>query len=185
MTIHETRAAAIIAATQDYLDQTSATLPGFAQQVAEEYRRRVPAHARGIEFHAGGDPVAAIGANRQLVRRMLTGEVRLPAELEEAWVAALPERWRARLVAELAARYGLLAVPIPGEGPRHGDLARLFREAGEAGQICARMLADGDFGPEDAPLFGDAIREIDDVIAAAVALKAQIRARVFPRGEAA
>ena len=92
------------------------TRESFADEVVDLYHQRTPLALRGIQFHAvekGGDPYAVQRANAQLLFRMLQGPVRLAAELEEAVVLALPQPYQGACLSDLAARYGLLATPMP------------------------------------------------------------------------
>lgn len=174
----ETRAELILRYVQSLLRETRVSMESFAADVVEQYHGRTPGGARTIRFHGGGDAYKDMRANAQLLRRFLEGEVRLPVDLEEAVVMALPDSRRRQLLAALAARYGLLAVRNPNTQRRFEDdtaaLAGLFKEAGEAGAALAPMLADGRFGPEDRPLAVTAKRELEDVLTAASGLLARI-----------
>ena len=175
----ETRAQVIIRYTQDYLRATGTKKATFADAVMRKYHDQVPPMLREIRFHTGGDTYADMKANAQIIRRFMEGDNRLPADLEESWVAALPDIWSLRLVSELAYRYGLLAVHMPQSASSHtGDLAKLMKETGEACTVTSRMLDDGRFTPDDMPLYKKAMDEIDDVLVAAIELKTRIQCEV-------
>jgi len=175
----ETRAQTIVRYTQDYMRSTGTKTTALAADIAHSYQAFVPAMLRHINFHKTRDTYADMRANAQIIRRFMEGDNRLPAELEEAWVNSLPEPWRVRLTAELAKRYGLLAVSMPvGANSHTGDLAKLMRETGEACAVTALMLANGHFGPEDMPFYKKAIAELDDVLVAVMELKNRITTEV-------
>lgn len=151
----------------------------YADRVADIYRERTALAERDVPFHAGTTTdqiLDAKRANAQLLRRMLSGEVRLPADLEESLVLALPEAIRRRCVAELCDRIDLLAVPKPradaaGQAKLLSDLCREF---GEAVERIAPMLHDGGIDASDRAQAPAAMRELNDLIGAAVSLRAQI-----------
>lgn len=163
---------------------TRLALETYACDVVGLYEQRTPLHSRHLQFHGGGrDPYADMRANAQLVRRMLGDEapVRMPAELEEALVLALPEPFRAECLRELCDRYGLLAVRKP---PMAGDMtgalrqpAALLREVGEALEALAPVLADGKVSREDdGPQLRTLLAELDDVIGTCMSMKAAAHA---------
>jgi hypothetical protein len=151
----------------------------YADDVARLYQERTPKDARSLAFHEhmrGSDPLKVRGANKQLVFRMVDpeGPVRLPVELEEAAVLALPSPFREACLAELAQRYGLLAAPMPpceavATITSCGDLARAF---GQCLQALASTIGDGHLDPGDATRAPVAVRELEHLIALATGLRA-------------
>lgn len=179
--MREPRSATIWRHVRDALRHAGLTELAFAQQVVEAYHQRVALHERVVEFHSGTTAAQldeAMRANAQILRRMSGGIVRTPADLEEAVVDALPANYRRRLLAELAGRYGLLAVPVPmlDSVSQHRCLADLIREFGEAVERVAPMLADGRIDASDAAQAPAALRELNDVLAATQGLIALIHA---------
>lgn len=159
------------------------TRESFADEVVALYHQRTPLAQRGIAFHQverGTDPYAVQRANAQLLFRMLQGVVRMPAEIEEAVVLALPEPYRGRCLHDLAERYGLMAAQIPAveSGAQTASLGELASEFGEAVKAMAVTLGDGHLTPADAPSAQLAIRELDELIAKATSLRAQHQAVV-------
>lgn len=161
------------------------TEQAFAARVAALYVERTALAERVVPFHSQGTTLdqadRAQRANAQLLRRMLAGDVRLPIDVEEAIVLALSEPLQRQCLAELAARYDLLAVKRPRIGGTEADarLADLCREFGEAVESVAPLLADGRLDAADrtgAPL---ALKQLGDVIAAAVSLQQQITLGAF------
>lgn len=160
----------------------------YADDVARIYQARTTPPARGIEFQAhqrGRDPYEVRKANKQLLFRMIDpeGPVRLPVELEEAAVLALPQPFRDACLAELAGRYGLLAAPLPDAVAAKptascGELTAAF---GECLKALAATIDDGSLDPRDATHAPAAIRKLDHLLALATGLRA---AHVAVRGGA-
>lgn len=171
----ETRAQTIERHVRDMLHQTSVSLPSFSTAVVTQYHGRTAPAARGVLFHTDGDAYRCMRTNAQIIRRYLDGEPRLPCELEEALVLAMPDPWRTRCLSELAARYGLLAARIPEQGRAETDISQLFREAGEAGAAIAQWLEGvREMGVHESQVAATAEKELHDVIAAATGLLARI-----------
>lgn len=169
--MNETRAMTVYRHVQQFLHETGVSWPAYGIAVVGAYHERTAPQLRGVLFHTQGDHYQCARLNAQILRRFLDGEHRLPAELEEALVLALQASWRERCLADLCARYGLLAARIPAAGEAQRNVGSLFKEAGEAGVAIAQMLETrGDIGPEDAQLADAAERELHDVIAVATTL---------------
>lgn len=181
MTLPETRSQVIERHLRALLRETRTSWPTLASRVVEHYHARTPLHARAVRFHVGGDAYDDMRANAQLLRRWFDEDTnaRLPADLEEAVVLALDEPYRARCLEDLAARYGLLAVPAALEAGAaefcdHRRLAGFMREAGEAAAAVARMLDDGRIGPEDQPLVEATVNQLRRALARGFGLIARI-----------
>jgi AcrR family transcriptional regulator len=182
--MRDTRASTIHAHLLTALKHSGIDQDDFAEDVARLYFERTPLHARSIEFHQhtrGGDPYAVRRANAQLLFRMLkpAGPVRMPVEIEEAVVLALPQPYRDECLRELNERYGLLAAALPaGNDASLADQVRspcdLMRKAAAAVERIAPMLEDGRIGPEDAAYFADALAAINAMMGCGVTLTAQI-----------
>src|SRR5690606_5027224 len=104
----------------------------------------------------------------------------LPADLEDAWVMALPEPFRGECERDLARRRGMLAVQMPAddETAQAVGLARLAHEFGELMSALAPALADGKLDATDLPYARRILDESDDLISAVVALRRQVQALV-------
>jgi hypothetical protein len=155
------------------------TIESLAARAVDIYQQRTPLHARGIEFQPlGRDPYLALRANALHVRRFMgvsSPSVRMPAELEEAMVLALPEPFKRECLKELAERYGLLASRAPQPDGRVWDgPADLMRECAEALRALAPALVDGKLGREDAAELRACMRHLDEVHSAAHSLMAQL-----------
>ena len=70
------------------LARSALTERTYAQHVADIYLERTPLHARTVTFAQSSDPYADTEANRQIVKRMLDGRVRMAGDLEEALILA-------------------------------------------------------------------------------------------------
>lgn len=178
--MYEPRASTIAEAVRRALRATGITERAYADDVAQIYQQRTALHERSVEFHGyttADTYEAASRANAQLLRRMLSGEHRLPVDLEEACVLALPQPHQRQLLAALCQRYGLLAVPMPASGgtAQHTQLADLMRDVSEAIDRVVPMLADGRIDRADRVMAPAALAELRDVAASATALAASIR----------
>lgn len=151
----------------------------YAARVVEHYHAAVDVTDRGVSFHVAttaDDFDNAQRLNTQTVKRVLTGEIRMHADLEESLVAALDPADRERLQTRLLARSGLLYARQPGEG-EGGDLVgpcELMRRAADAVQRIAPMLCDMRITADDAPHFADAEEALGKVMGACVTVTTQI-----------
>lgn len=171
LTARETRTRLICNFICAWLDDDKETQTNYADNLRALYWLMVPDPAeRCVDFHWGGDPASDLEANRQLVMRRIKYITRLDADLEEAFVFALPDGPRAKLIQLLAARYFLLAVPIPQhDGPGAAQLARLLTEFGQMVEASAPLLADGEVNSKDKQCdLEKGLEETDDVLAAVI-----------------
>lgn len=159
--IHATRSRTIVAHLRALLDETSVRQKTYAVRVVELYHELVPAHARDVHFVTEGDAHDCAKANHQKLFRMINDafeDTRLPMDLEEPMVEALDEPYRGRCKVDLAARHGLLAVPLPSCNPRDA-LASLGAAAvgfGEVFKTVGPAVADGVIDAMDRPYLRDA-----------------------------
>lgn len=160
---HEPRSVTIIRHVTDYLLSTSVSRAAYADDVKNLYHQRIPnPAARCVRFHEGGDAIKDLKANDQLVQRFLQQDVKFPADIEEAFVLALPPQRRRRCLADLMARYELLAAPIPKATTEDASesLSRLLDSTGAVIRAIAPMMADGVVDERDAPHAKKALRTI-------------------------
>ena len=183
----EPRSAVVLRHTREAMrTDTRMCIRKFASRVAEHYISTVDEHDREIQFHVGTTLDTACDAekaNAQLIGRFLNGTVRLPADLEEAWVHALPEPHRLECARELARRYGFLGAVIPDESDTPvssvGDLAIRF---GAAMQTLGPILADGRIDHDDCPeQVLNCIKLGTDLVAAWATLNQQLLAVLPPQ----
>jgi len=165
----ETRAQVIWRHATAFINGTGISWATYSANVAEHYTGAVPDHLCLVEFSKHHDPHKRMVLDAQTVRRFEhETKFGLPADLEDSMVMALPAGRRRALQAELAARTGLLATPIPeaSEQANTASVASLMRETAEAIEAIAPMLQDGRIDHNDAHLAGHAERQILEALAA-------------------
>lgn len=180
------RQSVVYAHTRRMLDQTSMDATAFAMAVAEQYLTLNAPDVRHVKLRLGqGDELLkAMANNGQVIRRYMDGTVKvLPADLEDAWLLALPEPYRGECERDLARRRGLVPVQL-GIGDAACEPVCLGRLAREFGQLCealAPALTDGKVCDADLPHAARILNESDDLIAAVLALRRRVVA-IMPGG---
>jgi hypothetical protein len=176
----EPRSRFIVRRTSEILRRAPLCVRKFASTVATLYMGRTVDHERVIQFdQESGSIDAACRAevrNAKKVQHLLDGEVKFPADLEEAWVDALPGPHKNDLIRELAARYGLIGARAPVCSSLHpiADLASVLRDAGEISTALAPAFANGTLDSQDAPHLLQARPIISRALADCASLLAQI-----------
>lgn len=170
----------IYAITRRMLDETAMNAASFAVAVAENYLSLTAPDVRELKFRSaeGYDVFEAQRHNAQIFRRYMDGTVKvLPADLEDAWVLALPAPYRDECELMLARRRGRLSVQMPGieAGADAAAMAQVMAEAGALCSTWARSLADG---VVDRGELKEIDQKSDGVIAAVLSLRAHVRAQV-------
>ncbi len=165
------RHAVIFGITRRMLDQTAQCVRKFAMRVAECYFEQTAVDQRHVKFRWGvtiDELCKAERHNAQVLGRYMDGTVKVfPADLEDAWVSALPAPYRAELERELAARRGHLAVLIP-VGVAADAVAvaqRMTKDFSELLGATAPILEDGVMNQADRPQLKRMVGEIDDMTA--------------------
>ncbi|HKJ89243.1 MAG TPA: hypothetical protein VKA48_12140 [Gammaproteobacteria bacterium] len=163
---HPTRQDVVFAATHAVMHELGWSLADLAESIAVIYCDQVPEEHRDLKLTAEpkGQGVDAYyhwkESTRRQVERLLNGSVRMPVELEEAWIDALPSPYRERVIGQLAARLGYLAVAIPEDSDCTVEsLGEVLKEHSEAVQASAPMVADGQITEDDRIHAGEAYRE--------------------------
>lgn len=146
--------------------------PTIAQAVVEQYHALVPSRLRNVRFHAEGDAYEAMRANAQILRRY-EEDYRLPDELEEAIVWAMPEQRRWDLIVELHRRYAMLPMPLPTASDDPIETGRFIRRAGSAIEAVTQALADGQC--PDREQADAALGELDKLLARAGGLRVRLK----------
>ena len=181
----EPRGALIIRRTIEAIAKSGLNIAKFGSRVAENYMATIDPADRTMEFVvAGSGSVEALTyaelRNREKVDHIIKGVVRFPVDLEEAWVASLPEPFRCDLVRELAKRYGLL-------GAKHGDLtagallanlADVLSDAGQTAVALAPLFLDGKIDDADRPNVPRALAAIERSLADMTSVREQLRAQM-------
>jgi len=177
--VREPRSQVVFRHTAAALRCSGLTMQVLATAIADRYQEMVAPGERIVEFHVGTTAdsiVRAHKANLQLVTRFLAGTVKLPADLEEAWVQALPEPHRADCERELAQRYGFLGARTPEHSGQACALgtAMVSIEFGQLLQHIAGVMADGTVTASDLDNLNRAMKEADDLVAVVTSLKASV-----------
>jgi hypothetical protein len=173
------RSSIVFGHTRRMLDTSALCVRKFAMRVAEQYMDLVAPDQRQAKFRWGvtlEDLVRAEVHNAQILQRYMDGTVKvLPADLEDAWVLALPQPHRQECERDLCRRRELLPVRIPamGEGGQLVNLAHLMTEYGQLLEAMAPALADGRIGAEDMVHLRKIVNEADDVVSAVMTLRHQ------------
>lgn len=149
------------------------TVRTYATDVARIYGNRTELACRTIDFHETRDPYADERANAQIVQRFIDGRARMPTEIEEALVLALPDPFRGECKRELAGRYGDLAAPIPvaDDSAPMADTGKLMEECGTAIVELAQSFKDGIVLPGKSETAKRAVCDLTDLIAQATSIR--------------
>lgn len=173
------RQSVLIGYTRRMLDETATNANSFAMAVAERYLAMVAPDVRTVPLRLGeGDELfAAMKANGQTLRRYMDGTVKaLPADLEDAWVLALPEPYRSECERDLAKRRGRFSFEVAAHltGGEFTSIAKVMSETGELVAAWGAALADGELSIDEERRIQN---EGDDVIAAVLSLREHMAAR--------
>lgn len=165
--------------TRRMLDETATNAASFAMQVAESYLAMTAPDVRTVPFRLGegDDLLKAMRNNAQILRRYMDGSVKtLPADLEDAWVLALPDPYRADCERDLASRRGRLTMRALGAdaAARTVGVGELALEFGQLLEALAPALSDGAITEADLPHARRILCESDDLISAVLAVRRQI-----------
>lgn len=183
------RSAVIFDCTRRMLDQTAMCTRKFAMHVAEQYVQIVAPDLRQVPFRlgvTGDDLLKAEKHNAQQIGRYMDGTIKaLPADLEDAWVLALPEPFRSDCERELAQRRGRyserkLAAGAAGEV---AGIGQILLEFGQLMEALGPALADGKICEADLPHARRILNESDDVIAALLTIRRAVT-QIIPTGGA-
>lgn len=166
------------------LARCALTERSYAQRVTDIYHERTPLHARTVSFAQTRDPYDDSEANRQTVKRMLDGRVRMAVDLEEALILALPQPYQQHLLAELAERLGLMAAQLPSAGAagQQQQVGDLISDVGQVLDRLSPMLNDGLLDETDAEYADAALRGLEALQARAATLCDGIRQHVLKQG---
>lgn len=176
---------------QRLIHGTGLSKESFAREVREQHERRIPPAARTIEWSTRPDPIDCMKRDAEKVSRWLDDDVqaRFPLEVFESFVLAFPEPRRLALQQEIAARSHLLVWPMPmgGDTEDCAELGALCAEAGEAIKAVSGLLADGRIDENDRHAAPAVLQEIDEAMAALIAMRERIEHRALRRrrGDAA
>lgn len=180
---YPTRQAVLVAQTEACIHETSTERIDIAVAIARGYHERVAAGDRTIPIDpepAGSDSqdyYRWAERTRKQVERWMDGSVRIPVEIEEAWVAALPQPYQWRVIHVLSARFGVLPVSMPEAASMDpGGSGDAMKESGEAIQAEAPIWSDGAVHAGDYESVCRAEREYREAASAMLARAEQWRA---------
>jgi hypothetical protein len=169
--------------TRRMLDETSMNAQSFSMSVAEIYISQTAPDVRHVPFTLSDDLGHSMKNNAQTLRRYMDGTVKvLPADLEDAWLMALPEPYRSNCERDLARRRGLLPIKVGDVDAPAGQVASvatLTKEFGDLLCALAPALHEGAFTAADRVYAKRIINEADDVITAVVSMRRAI-ASILP-----
>jgi hypothetical protein len=168
------RQSVIYGYTRRMLDETASNANTFAMVVAEKYLQLVAPDVRSVPFRLGegDDLLKAMKNNAQILRRYMDCTVKvLPADLEDAWVMALPEPYRSECERDLAKRRGRFSIALPESASSGEEYAAIGDVLTQAGELCTewgKALADGSLTEAEAQRIN---AECSDVITAALGVQ--------------
>lgn len=173
------RQVVIYSYTRRMLDETATNANTFAMAVAERYLATTAPDVRQVPFRLGeGDELfAAMKNNGQILRRYMDGTVKvLPADVEDAWLLALPNPYRGECERALAQRRRRVSYELPADASDK-DFSTIADVLAEAGDLCAawgRAMADGTVDDDE---FARLVAESDDVMASVLKFRAHLAER--------
>lgn len=176
------RQAVIYLHTRKMLDSTALCVRKFSTCVAEKYIELVAPEFRQVNFRWGvtvDDMFKAEKHNAQIIARYMDGTVKaLPADLEDAWVRALPLPFRDECERDLARRRDQLIVKLD-KPSEHGlgavSIGNMLQEMGQLCDAMAPAMADNALTPDDQKHAIRIMNEAVDMLAAVLRLRDQIR----------
>jgi hypothetical protein len=173
----------IIQRTLAIIAKTGDNVAKFASRVADGYMSSVGRDDRTIDFVvASSSSIEALttaeSRNREKIDHILRGVTRFPADLEEAWINALPDPDRSDLVRALAQRYGLIGAKLPDLQPHIARLSDVLTDAGRTAQLLAPMFSKGtlDVQSENGQRVVASLVQMNRGIADLISLQEQIKA---------
>lgn len=174
----ETRAETIARHTASMRHERRSSWESFGQAVIEAYHAMVPESARTIAFRTGGDVFECAAVNAKKISRYIDreSEARLPVDLEEAWVQAMPEPYRTRCRDDLVRRHGCLPVMLISDMGTEdaAGVAQFATDFAAALREIAPAIADGVFNATDLPYVDAITSMLDRHVASTLALRARM-----------
>ncbi len=177
-----TRSAVLRVALDRAVAAGATSMAEFALRMVARYLDRTPEHDRidALRHLPREDDTRVYEADREALRkqvsRMRDGAQRIPADLEEPWMLALPDPWRAEALDALAARHGLLAVPVPDGCGFLGGFGRYMQAGGQVLEAMQPIVEDGLLNQDDTEHLPDAIRALKAHMRDTAALLARLEA---------
>lgn len=161
---HPTRQSVICFHIERFMLERGQSLIGFSGEVAIHYHRLTPVHAQTVplkQANIGNDVDKFFKqqeSNTKLLQRWIDGTTKIPIEVEEALIDALPEPYHSRCIHDLSIRMGVLPIRI--QAPNSlSELADVIREGAEALAAEAPLMEDGVIDGNDAEQAQNAAKE--------------------------
>lgn len=171
----ETRDEVILRHVERFLRATNTREEPLALRVRELQLARTPERALvSSDFPLSTDPFHVQKEGGQKIRRWRNPEVsaRPSIGVEEALILALEEPFRLQCNQELAERLGGFFVPAPSAyAPELTSVADLLRNVSDAVNGWAELSIGGINGQDDPKRLRDCIREINEVVGDALAMR--------------
>jgi hypothetical protein len=164
---------------------TGITMNTFVSNVRQHYEETCRTNSRFVEWSNYSDPYIRMTRDAEKFTRWLGDDVlkQLPIDIFESIIAAFPLDRRFRLQIELAARQGMLVIPMPTGNSCDESLflGKLAKETGEAIIAIAPLLEDGAIDKRDKDKATKAIAELNEAIAVMAAMKALIEHKALDK----
>ena len=167
---------ALFDAVHHYVRETAVSMETYCANVVEHYEATV--YPRGIEFSQHEDVSERRKRNCNRITRWidLDAHARFPTEMEESLVMALPDAYRLPLLSKLAARYDLIATPMPDGNLNHTtNLARLCKEFADVVETMGPLIADGTLENDSPGDIDDALDQANELMAEVTGWVAQLK----------
>lgn len=160
------------------IQETGVTMGTFTSSVREHYEKTHLPHSRTIEWSQSSDGYERMRMDAEKLSRWIGLTITKPLSIDllDSVIAAFPPDRRFKLQMELAARQGMMVIPVP-NGNQSEDgvfLGRIAKETGEAIIAISKLFDDGEITGKDKNKAPQAISEIDDAISVLVAMKSVI-----------
>lgn len=160
---------------QGLFRDTGVSLTSFVSNVRAHYEASVFLHSRSIEWSQAADVYTRMTRDAEKFGRWLGDGVQkqLPIDLLESIIASFPDDRRFRLQIELAARQGMIAIPMPSGTPAEDGLflGRVAKEVGDVLIDGAQLLEDGVIDSKDREAALKLLVDADEAVAVLLAFK--------------
>lgn len=149
----------------------------FAADIRDAYESSVPEEHRNLRWSESKVASTRLNSDYQRVKRYLTLDQHLPAELVTPWLRVLPEDLRDEVLAEFNECFGKQIVDVAQacDAPDVTLFANLARESGEAMAALAPLLEDGQItSDDDVQAIRHALIQMGELSAAIEAMRAKL-----------
>ncbi|MBL4781762.1 MAG: hypothetical protein JKX92_05925 [Porticoccaceae bacterium] len=178
------RSNTLIDITNAQFRETGSTALSFSEILFNVFCQKVPANQRtGLAqirpwTDKEGD-AKTIEANYKRFQRYMDGTTAIPADLEEAWVDCLLDRYRARAIVALCSRHGAAAIELEHDLDCAG-VSELMSRFANMLVPAGKILADGVVNEDDRPHMADFQAAAQDLISVTGGLLRDLQVRLGP-----